>query len=131
MYANIIVDISHEKVDKTFQYLVPEELEGQLLEGMRVQVPFGNRRLTGYIIELTDIPEYEVSKIKPVLSVIRDSVAIESQLIALAAWLRKNYGGTMNQALKTVLPVKRSQPNRQRACMQNACAGTAARRQSC
>ena len=114
MYANIIVDISHEKVDKTFQYLVPEELEGQLLEGMRVQVPFGNRRLTGYIIELTDIPEYEVSKIKPVLSVIRDSVAIESQLIALAAWLRKNYGGTMNQALKTVLPVKRSQPQKEK-----------------
>lgn len=114
MYANIIVDISHEKVDKTFQYLVPKELEGSLSEGMRVEVPFGSRRLTGYIIELTDTPEYDVSKIKPVLSVVKDSVAIESQLIALAAWLRRNYGGTMNQALKTVLPVKSKKPPKEK-----------------
>lgn len=32
---------------------------------------------------------------------------MESQLIALAGWMRKNYGSTMNQALKTVLPIRR------------------------
>ena len=30
MYANVIVDISHEKLDKTFQYLVPEGLENEI-----------------------------------------------------------------------------------------------------
>lgn len=107
MYANIIVDISHEKLDKAFQYLVPPELENELSEGMRVCVPFGSRKLTGYVIELTEIPAYDISKIRPILSVVKGSIAIESQLIALAAWIRRNYGGTMNQALKTVLPVKR------------------------
>lgn len=34
---------------------------------------------------------------------------ISGQLIALAAWMRKNYGGTMNQALKTVIPVKQKE----------------------
>lgn len=109
MYANIIVDISHEKLDKTFQYLVPPELEGEITEGMRVAVPFGSRKIAGYVTALTDTPEYDVSKIRPVLSIIKESVAIESQLIALAAWMRQNYGGTMNQALKTVLPVKRQE----------------------
>ncbi len=28
-YANIIIDISHEKVDKTFQYKIPEEMRGK------------------------------------------------------------------------------------------------------
>ena len=32
---------------------------------------------------------------------------MESQLIEMAAWIRKNYGSTMNQALKTVLPIKK------------------------
>ena len=41
MYADIIVDISHEQLDKTFQYKVPLELEGQLEIGMLVNVPFG------------------------------------------------------------------------------------------
>lgn len=114
LYANVIVDISHEKLDRTFQYLVPPQLEGELAIGMLVHIPFGSRKLTGYIIELTDTPEYDVSKLKPIQSVVQGSVAIESQLIALAAWIRKNYGGTMNQALKTVLPVKRQERQKEK-----------------
>ena len=53
-YANIIVDISLEKLDKTFQYLVPEELNETLRPGMQVVIPFGSRKITGYILELTD-----------------------------------------------------------------------------
>ena len=45
-------------------------------------------------------------KIKEITEICKDSVAIESQLIALAFWMKKNYGGTMNQALKTVIPIK-------------------------
>ena len=40
-YADIIVDISHEKLDKSFQYLVPQQLEEQIQVGMVVQIPFG------------------------------------------------------------------------------------------
>ena len=105
-YANIIVDISHEKLDKTFQYLIPDELSGEIREGVLVDIPFGNRTITGYVVELTDEAEFEVSRLKPIIGVKKGSVPIESQLIALAAWMRKNYGGTMNQALKTVIPIK-------------------------
>ena len=41
MYANIIVDISHEQLDRTFQYRIPDELEDQIMVGMQVNVPFG------------------------------------------------------------------------------------------
>ena len=34
-------------------------------------------------------------------------MAVEAKLIALAAWIRRNYGSTMNRALKTVIPVKK------------------------
>lgn len=105
-YANIIVDISHEKLDKTFQYRIPERLKPVLEVGMLVLMPFGKRNMQGYVIELTDRPEYEVDKIKEITGIAEKGVAIESQMIALAAWMRKNYGGTMNHALKTVLPVR-------------------------
>lgn len=105
-YANIIVDISHEKLDKTFQYRIPERLKPALEVGMLVSVPFGARKMQGYVIELTDRPEYEVDKIKDIIGIVEKGVAMESQMIALAAWMRKNYGGTMNHALKTVLPVR-------------------------
>lgn len=100
------MDISHEKLDKTFQYLIPEELETEIRVGMMVEVPFGNRAITGYVVELTDEVEFDVSRLKPIQRVRKDSVPIESQLIELAGWMRKNYGATMNQALKTVIPIK-------------------------
>ena len=36
-------------------------------------------------------------------------MAIEGKLVALAAWMKENYGGTMIQALKTVLPIKQKE----------------------
>ena len=106
-YANIIVDISLEKLDKTFQYLVPEELNETLRPGMQVVIPFGNRKITGYILELTDTPEFDPARMKPILSLSEKAVPIEAQLIELAVWMKETYGCTLNQALKTVLPSRR------------------------
>lgn len=108
-YANVIVDISMEKLDKTFQYRIPEEIRERLTEGMQVRVPFGNgtRTLTGYVVELTDICEFEPSRIKELSEIVEKGMPLEGQLIALAKWMRRTYGGTMNQALKTVLPVRK------------------------
>lgn len=107
-YANIIIDISHEKLDKTFQYKIPETMQDRLQLGMRVLIPFGkgNRAMTGYVVEITDVAEYDPGKMKEIKKIDTEGIAIESQLIALAAWIRKNYGATMNQALKTVIPIK-------------------------
>ena len=111
IYANVIVDISIGKLDKTFQYRIPENLENDIAVGVQVDIPFGSRTLTGYVIELTDEAEYDVQKIRPLLGIHKGSVPMESQLIALAGWMRKNYGSTMNQALKAVLPVRRQTKN--------------------
>lgn len=107
MYANVIVDISHEKLDKTFQYSIPDELLCDIRPGVCVDIPFGSRTITGYVIEVTDKPEYDPARTKPLIGIKADSVAVEAKLIALAAWIRRNYGSTMNQALKTVIPVKK------------------------
>lgn len=108
MYADIIVDITSEKLDRTFQYRVPEALEQILRPGMQVQVPFGNgsRTIKGYVIRITAQPSFDVNRMKEIASVEEGSNSIESRLIALAAWIREQYGATMIQALKTVLPVK-------------------------
>ena len=74
---------------------------------MQVYIPFGNRKVKGYVVELTDEAEYDVTKLKDIIGIVTDSIPIESQLIALAGWMRKNYGATMNQALKTVIPIKK------------------------
>ena len=54
-FADIIIDITHEKLDRTFQYIIPEELISQVRIGSVVSVPFGkgNKETKGYVIDIT------------------------------------------------------------------------------
>ncbi len=108
MYANVIIDISHEKLDRTFQYKVPEELADSLKEGMQILAPFGKGNVLrkAYVMKLTEQAEFEESRIKEIDSILPKGIAIEDKMVELAAWMREQYGGTMAQALRTVLPVK-------------------------
>ncbi len=109
-YANIIIDISHEKVDRPFQYKIPDVLQGKLEAGMCVQVPFGqgNRLRRGYVVEVTDKAQFPDEKMKQVEGILTGSLPVEADAIRLAVWMRQTYGSTMIAALRTVLPVKQS-----------------------
>ncbi len=106
LYANIIIDISHEKVDRLFQYKIPERLREKVNIGDCVTVPFGrgDTLRKGYVIEITDEPNWDPEKIKEIAGVTKDMTSAEDISIKLAAWMKRNYGSTMIAALKTVLP---------------------------
>ncbi|MBQ3666304.1 MAG: primosomal protein N' [Lachnospiraceae bacterium] len=110
MFANVIVDISLEKLDKTFQYIIPETMESIVKVGCRVLIPFGkgDRQMSGYVIEIADKPCMDLTKLKEIKGMSEKSVMIESQLISLAWFIKETYGSTMNKALKTVIPIKQS-----------------------
>ena len=95
MYAEIIIDITHEKLDRTFEYKVPEELEGTLAVGSSVLVPFGNgdKVRTGFIIGFSEKSSFDPAKIKEIRGKAPKSVRIEENLVALAAWMKEHYGG--------------------------------------
>ena len=116
LYANVIIDISHEKLDKTFQYRIPAHLQEKIVPGIMVTIPFGRggRRVRGYVVEVTSEQEYDIDRMKEIDHIVTGSIPIEAQLISLAAWMKENYAGTMNQALKTVLPVKQKTAEKER-----------------
>ena len=66
MFADVIVDIQHEKLDKIFQYRIPERLKDELHPGMEVIIPFGkgNRQIKGYVTSLSETCNYDLSKVK-------------------------------------------------------------------
>ena len=115
-YADIIIDFSHEKLDKTFQYIVPDNMQDIIKVGMEVEVSFGKgkRTISGYVINLTDKASYDEEKLKEISKIVENKVDIESQLIKLAYFIKETYGSTMIQALKTVLPVKKKIASKQK-----------------
>ena len=112
-YADIIIDISHEQVDRPFQYRIPEALRGQVIPGSCVTVPFGrgDTLRSGYVIALSARPQIEVSRIKEIAGTKEAGEGADASLIRLAVWMRNTYGGTLIQSLKTVLPAyKKARP---------------------
>ncbi len=119
MYANVIIDISHEKVDRVFEYRIPPELENRIQAGVQVWIPFGagNHRRKGYVMETMSQSQWKNGQVKDIAGIVEGSVTVESQLIQLAWWMKERYGSTMNQALKTVLPVKQKVRQREKRCL--------------
>ena len=106
-YAEVIVDIAAEKLDRTFSYRVPEALSGILQPGSVVRVPFGGRSVRGYVVALGATPSCDPARLKEIGELLADGETQESRLVALAAWMSAYYGSTMIRALKTVFPVRR------------------------
>ena len=106
MYAKVIVDISHENVDRPFEYRIPDHLKEKVEVGSSVIIPFGNgnTKRQGYVIDLISVPEFDPGKIKDIYEVASEDVAIDGMMIKLAWWMKNSYGSTMIKALKTVLP---------------------------
>ena len=109
MFADIIVDISVEALDKTYQYIVPKRLESEIRIGTPVQVPFGrgNRLLKGFVIHLTEKAAFDVSRMKEIVSIATKQMPVESELLQVAGFIRERYGSTMNEAIKTVIPMRK------------------------
>ena len=109
MYADIVPDINHEDLIRTFQYHIPEELEGSVTPGMWVIIPFGSGDKTrkGLVLKLSKEAKISPGRIKDIVSVSEESVRTEDVFIRLAAWMSREYGGTFIQALHTVMPVRK------------------------
>ncbi|NLY10903.1 MAG: primosomal protein N' [Firmicutes bacterium] len=104
MYAGVIVDIKTSSLDRIFHYKIPAQLESKLQIGHRVLVPFGNRKVEGYIIEMTAEPTYEKSKCRDILKLLDPKPVLSEQTINLAKWMADHYLGLYAEALQLFLP---------------------------
>lgn len=104
MYAEVIVDIAAEQVDRVFTYRVPE---GEtILPGTRVSVPFGRMEKEGFVIRLKETPDYEESRIKTILSVLEPYPAVLPKLMDLAFEIRERSHCPLSEALRLMLPAE-------------------------
>lgn len=110
MYADIVIDISHEALDRPFQYRIPDRLEGQVHPGMWVLVPFGrgNSKRKGFVLKISHSAEIEPHRIKELEEIVSDENTADGLRIELAVWMYREYGGNLVQSLKVVMPARKS-----------------------
>ncbi len=101
-FAEVILDVPHGQIDRFFDYLIPDEMQGFIKEGMRVRVPFARGTRTGYVIGLKEFSS--LKKIKPIEKILPGPFLDEEQL-HLVEWLRDNYFCFYITAIRTVFPL--------------------------
>ena len=71
-YAAVIVDISHESVDRPFTYRIKESLKDEITIGACVMVPFGrsNKLMKGYVVAFSDSADFPDEKIKEIEEIV-------------------------------------------------------------
>lgn len=97
--ARVVVEIA---LDKEFDYIIPDDLAETVRLGSQVIVPFGPRRLTGYVLSIQSASDHQ--KLKPISRVVGDAPLITETIVKLARWMADYYVCPLEQAIRTVLP---------------------------
>lgn len=103
-YAQVIVDLSADAVDRLFTYSVPEGMH--IEPGWQVEVPFGPRSLEGFVIAITDDCELPPNKIRSIRRAVYDYPVILPELLDLAQWMHQRYLCNLVDALRLMIPAQ-------------------------
>jgi primosomal protein N' (replication factor Y) len=107
MIARVALDLI---VRKEFDYFIPPQLEGQVLVGSRVKVPFGSRLVLGSVTAL--LPESTHPTLKSINKLVGDHAKIPPRVFQLARWISEYYCCPLDATLRSVLPeaVRQEEP---------------------
>ncbi|WP_271005572.1 primosomal protein N' [Listeria seeligeri] len=100
--AKVIVDVPAMQVDRPFDYFIPEDLEELIRPGMRVSVPFGNRKIQGFVTELGETEENP--KLKGIDGVMDLAPVLNEELMELGDWLAEDTLSFRVSAYQAMLP---------------------------
>lgn len=88
-------------LDRTFSYAVPEPLRRSVMQGVRVFVPFGRRKLTGYVLGPAPATTGEL---KEIIGVLDAAPLFTPRELAFYRWIASYYLQPLGEVIKTALP---------------------------
>ena len=102
--ARVIVDVPSRDTDRTFDYLIPDRLDGWVEIGSRVAVSFGPRKLQGIVTGFAEDAEVEYAKLKPLDDLLDAIPPLSPELVELGEWISKRWLCPLTVALQAMLP---------------------------
>lgn len=101
-FAGVVVDLPVKAVDRPFDYKIPEKLLGKIVIGSHVLVPFGGRKIEGFVVELKNRPE--IGEVKEIGRLLHDYPLFDEEMLGLMRWIADYYQSVLITVIKTALP---------------------------
>ena len=86
VFADILVEVVSKTTDKTFTYRIPDGMKAEV--GMRALVPFGPRKIEGFIIKIYDEVELDY-EIKDVIKLVDENPVLNKEMLELGRYISK------------------------------------------
>lgn len=103
MYAEILIEYPTKKIDKYFTYKIPSTLQDAINVGMKVKVPFGNKTINGFVMNIKN--EYNSDyELKEIIDVIDKELMLNKELMELGKYLQEKTLCPLISAYQTMLP---------------------------
>ena len=103
MYAKVIIEYATKELDKTFIYKIPDNLINKIKVGMKVSVPFGSKKIFGFVLEILNEVDEEF-EIKEISDIVDEELILNDELLAISDYLKDVTLCTKITALQTLLP---------------------------
>lgn len=100
--AEVAVPISFA-LNEQFDYFIPPELQGVVVKGSRVMVPFRLRREIGYVMELKSHSVFK-DRLKPIEAILDAKPLLDAFLFKMAHKIQEDYFCSLSEAISTVVP---------------------------
>ncbi|MCU9612160.1 primosomal protein N' [Caldibacillus lycopersici] len=100
--ASVIVDVPTTQTDRPFDYAIPDVWQGFIQRGMRVIVPFGNRQVQGFVLDLKNHSEF--SNLKELIEPMDLVPVLNDELLHLGDFLAKTTLCMKISAYQVMLP---------------------------
>ena len=102
MYAEVVIEYNAKSLDQTFTYVIPNSLNNKLKKGMKVRVPFGNKNINGFVIEIKK--QSEVENLKEIIEIIDEEFVLNDELLKVGKYLKEKTLCSIFSAYQTMLP---------------------------
>jgi len=103
MFIDVLVELKAKQIDKTFTYIVPEELKKDIKIGKRVIVPFGKQKLEGFILKTYDNVDVDY-ELKEIISIVDENPVLNEELLELGKYISNKTLSNLISAYQTMLP---------------------------
>jgi primosomal protein N' (replication factor Y) len=99
--ARVIINLS---LDKTFDYLIPDNIVDEIHSGSQVVVPFGRSSRNGFVISIESKSEYPIEKLKYIDGIRESHPRVTKALMQLGKWMSEYYCCSQEHAIRALLP---------------------------
>ena len=103
MIASVLVQLSNKNIDKTFDYIIPKNLQDRIKVGIRVRVSFHHQILEGFVLDIKESSNTDY-ELKEIIDIIDEEVILNKELLELGQKISKSTLSTLISCYQTMLP---------------------------